>query len=138
VKKICENCKEEIEVSEEMYRQIKEELAGIPEKELAKYEVDLSQKVKLYHGKGCADCNNLGFKGRIAIYEVIEISDKIKDLITDKRGSEGEFEIQAKKEGMISIRQDGILKALGGITEMSEIDRVTKGNLNAEEEVEIV
>jgi type II secretory ATPase GspE/PulE/Tfp pilus assembly ATPase PilB-like protein len=130
VRKICENCKEETEIPEEIYNNIKEELAGIPEKELKKYDIDLSQKMRLYKGKGCEECNNLGYKGRIAIYEVIEISDKIKDLIAEKRGSEGDFEVQAKKEGMISMRQDGILKVLKGITEMSEIDRVTKGNLN--------
>lgn len=130
VRKICENCKEETEIPEEIYNNIKEELAGIPEKELKKYDIDLSQKIRLYKGKGCEECNNLGYKGRIAIYEVIEISDKIKDLIAEKRGSEGDFEVQAKKEGMISMRQDGILKVLKGITEMSEIDRVTKGNLN--------
>jgi type IV pilus assembly protein PilB len=136
VRKICENCREEVEISEEIHNQIKEELAGIPEKELKKYEIDLSQKIKLYRGKGCEECGNLGFKGRVAIYEVIEISDKIKDLIAEKRGSEVDFEVQAKKEGMLTMRQDGILKVLKGIIEMLEVDRVTKGNLNVGEEAE--
>jgi type IV pilus assembly protein PilB len=136
VRKICENCKEEADISEEFSNKIKEELAEIPEKELKKYEVDLSQKIRLYRGRGCEECNNLGFKGRIAIFEVIEISDEIKDLITGKGGNEKDFKIQAKKEGMITIRQDGILKVLKGIIEMSEVDRVTKGNLNIGGEVE--
>jgi len=136
VRKICENCKEETNISEEFFNKIREELAEIPEKELKKYEVDLSQKIKLYRGKGCEECNNLGFKGRIAIFEVIEISDEIKDLITGKGGNEKDFKVQAKKEGMLTMRQDGILKVLKGIVEMSEIDRVTKGNLNIGGEVE--
>ena len=85
-----------------------------------------------------ADCNeyaNFGFKGRIAVYEVIEVSEIIQGMMI-KKGNEAEIENQAKKEGMITMRQDGILKVLKGITTISEIERVTKGSLSIGGEVD--
>lgn len=136
VRKICENCREEVDMSQRMFDKIKQELAGIPEKELKKYDVDLSEKFKMYQGKGCEECGNLGLKGRIAIYEVVEISDTMQELMSSKDGNELEIEANAKKEGMITMRQDGILKVIKGITTISEIDRVTKGSMSIGGEVE--
>jgi type IV pilus assembly protein PilB len=136
VRKICENCREEVEISETVANQIRQELEEIPEEELKKYKVDLSSKLKFYKGRGCEECGNLGLKGRIAIYEVIEINDKIQQLIAEKKDSERDIRSEARKEGMISIRQDGILKVLLGITTISEIERVTKGSMSVGGEVE--
>ena len=136
VRRICENCKEEVHIPGEMYERIKQELVGVSKEEMEKYGVDLSKENKIYEGKGCEECGNLGYKGRMAIYEVIEVNEKIQDLIAGKRGSENEVEEQAKKDGMITIRQDGILKILKGITTISEIERVTKGSLSIGGEIE--
>ncbi len=136
VRRICEHCKEEAEVSDRMDSEIKKELEGIGGEELKKYGVDLSKKIKIYQGKGCEECGNLGYQGRIAIYEVLEVNDEIKEIITEKGANEKEIEDNAKKEGMISMRQDGILKVLVGITTLSEIDRVTKGNIKIGGDVE--
>jgi type IV pilus assembly protein PilB len=130
VRKICENCKQEIKMSENIIGRIRQELAGIPEEEVLKYGVDLSGELKFHEGKGCEECGNLGYKGRVAVYEVVEISDTIQNMMAEKKESELEVENQAKKEGMISIRQDGILKAIQGVTTISEIERVTKGSLS--------
>ena len=130
VRKICEHCKQEVKISENIVNRIKKELDGIPEEELSKYGVDLSKGFRFYEGKGCEECGNLGYKGRVAIYEVVEISDRIQDMMAEKKNSESEVEDQAKKEGMISIRQDGILKVIQGMTTISEIERVTKGSLS--------
>ena len=135
VRKICENCREAVEMPESVSSNIKQELVGIPEEELKKYGVDLSKKFKFYRGKGCEECSNFGFKGRIAVYEVIEVSEIIQGMMI-KKGNEAEIENQAKKEGMITMRQDGILKVLKGITTISEIERVTKGSLSIGGEVD--
>ncbi|MFA5777494.1 MAG: GspE/PulE family protein [Parcubacteria group bacterium] len=138
VRKICENCKEEIDVPEKIYKKIEQELSIIPKEELKKYGVDLSEKLKFYSGKGCGECGNLGLKGRIAIYEVIEISSSMQELISGKSGNEVAVKMQAEKEGMITMRQDGLLKVLKGVTVYSEIDRVTKGSMSIGGEIEDV
>jgi type IV pilus assembly protein PilB len=136
VRRICEHCKQPVEVSENIANKIKQELAGISEEELKKYKVDLSKEIKFFKGKGCEECGNLGFKGRVAIYEVLEISEKIQEIISEKKDCELDVKNEAKKEGMISIRQDGLIKIIQGITTISEIERVTKGNLSIGGEVE--
>jgi len=78
-----------------------------------------------YRGKGCKRCNNTGYKGRIGIYEALEVDENVRNLILKKSdGSEiGEY---AKKKGVISIVEDGFIKAKNGITTIEEILRVTK------------
>lgn len=136
IRRICQNCKREKEVSEAIVEKIKEELSSVSAEELKKYNVNLSEKIKIFEGKGCDECSNIGYKGRIAIYEAFEISEKIQSLIAEKRGSETEVEAQAKKEGMISMRQDGFLKVIQGMTTISEVERVTKGSMTIGGEVE--
>ena len=83
---------------------------------------------KLCHacgGKGCALCNNLGYKGRIAIAEVIVPSKEIEDLIA-KKGTVREFEDAAKRAGMISMYEDGMKKVQEGLTTKEEVERVVQ------------
>ena len=84
---------------------------------------------KFYQGKGCKKCGELGLKGRIAIYEVMEIDDNIQKLISEKGDDEVAIEGEVKKQGMITMKQDGILKILKGMTTLSEVERVTEGSL---------
>lgn len=130
VRRICNNCKEEVMVSEKSMEKLKQEIAGISEEELKKYDINLSQKMKFFRGKGCEECGGTGYKGRIAIYEVFEVSEKIQSLIAEKDGNEVEVGAQAKKEGMISMRQEGLLKVIQGFTTISEVERVTKGSMS--------
>jgi len=130
VRKICEKCKEEIHMPEAVMDDIENELNKIDKKEISKYKVDIDGGLKFYHGKGCEACGETGYKGRVAIYEAIEIDDGLREIISDKNGSETHIEDYAKRNGMITIRQDGILKALKGMTTFSEVERVTKGSLS--------
>ncbi len=82
-------------------------------------------EIKLYRGKPTPDNNNSGYKGRIGIYEVIPVSEKIGRLILE-RAPAGEIEKVAKEEGMITMKQDGYLKALEGITSIEEVLRVAQ------------
>lgn len=136
VRKICPECKEEIKMPRALLERMKKEIADIPEEEIKKYELDLSQGLKFYRGKGCEACGNLGLKGRVAIYEVFEISSQTKEIISEGKGNENGLREQARRQRVITMRQDGILKVLKGITVLSEVERVTEGSLTIGGELE--
>jgi len=129
VRKICPNCKEEIKIPRLMEDKVKKELENVSAEEAAKYKADLSEEPKFYRGKGCKECNGSGFKGRIAIYEVLEIDDEFQKIISEKGEDETALKEAAKRQGMLTMKQDGILKVLKGMTTLSEIERVTEGSL---------
>jgi type IV pilus assembly protein PilB len=80
---------------------------------------------QLYKGKGCNECGNLGYQGRVGIFEVLPVSDKIMRLILE-RASAADIEKQAVTEGMITMKQDGYLKVLDGLTSIEEVLRVAQ------------
>ena len=110
-RKICENCKEERPVPSEILQAVRNEMK--------------LKKAVFYKGRGCPICNQTGYKGRIGIFEVLGVSEAIKKLI-GQRASADAIQKQAIKEGMLTLKQDGILKALDGITTIEEVWRVTK------------
>ncbi len=120
-RRICDSCKKEISPSPDQLKLVKNELDKMPREEKAK----ITSKIKFYEGKGCKDCSNTGYKGRIGIYEVLEVSREIKEL-TAKEGSSSQIEESAVKNGMTTMVQDGILKAINGLTTIEEVWRVTK------------
>ncbi len=122
VRKICDKCKTEQKISESVQQLIKSELTGIPQEELA--DINLKNP-KTYVGRGCPVCGNTGFRGRIGIFEVLPLTKTIQNLIND-RASAGKILDQAIAEGMILMRQDGLLKALRGLTTTEEVIRATK------------
>lgn len=79
--------------------------------------------VTLYRGKGCPACNNTGYRGRMSIHEVMPVSSHIRELV-NKRASTDEFAVVAAQEGMVAMREDGIDKALQGLTTVGEVMRV--------------
>lgn len=128
VRRICDNCKEQEHVPEAVLKKALAEVSLMDSGEIAKYKVDLTGGIKFYHGKGCEICGETGYKGRLAIYEAIEIDDELREIISEKDGSETEVENYANKKGMVTIRQDGILKAILGLTSLAEVERVTRGS----------
>ena len=83
------------------------------------------QKGKFYQKKGCAECGNSGFRGRIGIHEILEIDDAIRNLIM-KRANASEIKEAAVKKGMTTMLEDGLEKASRGLTTIEEILRVTQ------------
>jgi type IV pilus assembly protein PilB len=79
--------------------------------------------IEAYEPTGCARCNNTGFKGRIGVFSVMEMSDRIKDL-TVSGASEAEITDVAREEGMLTLREDGLTKVRAGITSIAELARV--------------
>lgn len=120
-RKICEKCKQETPTKSEYQEAIDQEIENLPEPEKS----EAKSKKKLFMGAGCNACGNSGYKGRIGIYEVLGVTEPIRQL-TIKRATSSEIMAQSKKEGLISMKQDGILKALDGLTTIEEIWRVTK------------
>ncbi|MCL5410727.1 MAG: GspE/PulE family protein [Patescibacteria group bacterium] len=126
VRKICPKCQEEYIPAPETWEEVKETLLPV------KSRLDMNiQKVldgaapKLRRGKGCKDCSQSGYLGRQVIVEVLKPDDTIEALIS-KKASIAEFTKTAQNQGMISMEQDGLSKALIGTTTIEEVWRVTK------------
>ncbi|MBN2086949.1 type II/IV secretion system protein [Candidatus Peregrinibacteria bacterium] len=111
IKKVCSNCREKYEVPKKYY-------------ELFKEQTDIDpQKAFLYKAKGCDKCNNTGYKGRIGLFEVLEMTPAIEELIIGN-ASNAEIEAQAVKEGMILLKKDALYKAITGDITIEEALRV--------------
>ena len=95
------------------------EIKNLPEKE------EKPAKIQFFHGKGCANCSNTGYKGRVGIFEVFNLTDELKEMVAQKT-SGTQLGKKAIEQGMVTMKQDGILKAIDGITTLEEIWRVTK------------
>lgn len=111
VRKICSHCKEPVEPD---YRLLEE--AGIGREEI--------EGATIYHGKGCQECGSSGYKGRLAIFEVMPISPKVRQLILE-RSSNLTMQNTAKQEGMKTLREDVLLKLKHGVTTIEEVIRQT-------------
>jgi type II secretory ATPase GspE/PulE/Tfp pilus assembly ATPase PilB-like protein len=82
--------------------------------------------VRVYRGTGCSACHHTGYQGRFGIFEVLEITPRMSQLITAKADSQA-LAAQAAKDGMTTMLEDGLQKIISGRTTLSEIMRVTKG-----------
>lgn len=122
VRKICDKCKTEQKVTESVKEMLNTELKGIPDEE---FEETSLKSPKMYVGRGCPVCGNTGFRGRIGIFEVLPLTKPIQALI-NQRAMESKILETAVSEGMILMRQDGLLKALKGMTTVEEVIRATK------------
>lgn len=130
VRKICQDCIESYNLSVEEISKLEKEidLEAILKRLEAEGLTSKKQDKKsllFYKGKGCKKCNNSGYKGRIGIYEVLEVDGKIHDLILHEAPAK-DIEATAKESGMLTIVEDGFIKAKTGITTIEEILRVTK------------
>ena len=122
IRKICPFCKKEEKISEETLEKINKILQRLPNN----YKQDSFKNLKFYKGSGCEKCNQFGYKGRIGIYEILIMSPEIKESILAQEISEEKIEDIAIKQGMVVMAQDGILKALNGITSVEEVFRVVE------------
>jgi type IV pilus assembly protein PilB len=80
-----------------------------------------SGSIELYRGKGCKECSGTGFKGRVAVYELLPFDDDIRKVINDDKFSEVMLRETAREKGMLSLRQEGLRKALEGVTTLEEV-----------------
>jgi type IV pilus assembly protein PilB len=124
VRQICLKCITSYKLSEEDIRLIKND-EHIMEILDAEGYSDLS-KIRFYKGNGCKVCNFTGFSGRIGIFEILEMTEEIRQLVV-KRASSDEIIRTARKQGMTSMLSDGVEKVFRGRTTLMEIMRVTRG-----------
>jgi type IV pilus assembly protein PilB len=111
VRRICVGCKEPLQI----------QASALTE---AGYSAEEASKTIVQHGKGCATCNNTGYKGRVGLYEVMEINDELRELIL-VGASALEIKKKALEQGMITLRRSGLQKVAAGQTTMEEVLRET-------------
>jgi type IV pilus assembly protein PilB len=121
VRRLCSNCKEAYTLGKKETDELKRELGEeIFNKTFAKDE-----KIKLHRAAGCKQCGGDGYKGRFGIFESLEANDEISKLII-RRASLEEFRALTKKQGMVTLLEDGLAKAKKGVTSIEEILRATR------------
>jgi len=131
VRKICSDCIQSYNLDDEQIKELEKQLdieSVLHTLEKEKSIISAKKGIKsilFYRGKGCKRCNNTGYKGRIGIYEVLENTDAISSLIL-KNAPAKDIYAQALSEGMITMSEDGFIKAKNGITTIEEVMRVTK------------
>ncbi len=131
VRKICPHCIQsynlDIEAIKELEKiiDIDKILQTLIDKKIITEKGKDLKSLLFYKGKGCSKCNETGYKGRIGIYETLEITPEISSLIV-KKASSKELKEQADKQGMLTMIEDGFMKAKNGITTLEEVIRVTK------------
>jgi len=123
VRRLCDKCKEEIIIPADQMDKVKKILGAIPP--AADVKIDL-KNLKFYGNKGCDVCGGLGFKGRMGIYEVMIMNQEIEKIILSGATSEYQMQDVAVKNGMITMVEDGLLKAADGITTVEEVFRVAE------------
>jgi type IV pilus assembly protein PilB len=111
VRMICTHCKKRVRASKELLVE-----SGL--------EVGTYSDVWFFEGAGCLECGGTGYKGRMAISELLDLSDRVRELILEKKSS-AEIKRVAREEGMIFMRESAVAKALGGQTTLAEINKVT-------------
>ncbi len=129
IRRLCQKCATKANLEEGTLTLIKKNLERIPKEILPKEilnndsQIDIS-KITFLKSQGCEECYNTGYKGRIGIYEMFKITDKIGEVISN---SPSIFEMKKTilEEGMITMQQDALLRVIEGIADIDELERVT-------------
>ncbi|HPN96823.1 MAG TPA: hypothetical protein PLK35_03575, partial [Candidatus Moranbacteria bacterium] len=133
VRKLCPDCRKEYKMGEKELAVFKKNydmdqiLESLKKSEFFKGKIDAKSgwsDIKLFKAGGCEQCTE-GYKGRLGLFEVLEMDEDIKKMISQKASAE-ELDNKAREAGMISMIEDGFIKAAQGVTSLEEILRVTK------------
>jgi len=119
-RRLCKDCMEEYPLTKDEYEMI---YVDYGEKYWAQTGIEYNPDMTLYRPVGCDSCSNTGYRGRMGIHELMEGTPKIKLMIKKQANTELLF-AQAMKEGMSTLRQDGIMKVFKGLTDLAEVRRV--------------
>ena len=118
VRVLCPECKKKVDPNPKVRNMITSSLKDVKEAKIPK-------NLKIYKPQGCKKCNGEGYSGRIAVFEVLEMTPQLSEII-QKEPSEVKIEQEAKRQGMITMKQDGLLKVLEGVTSIEEVLRVAE------------
>ncbi len=140
VRRVCSSCKREAKLISQQEKKIRAILSEIDPEEVKKYGITdemLKDNLVIYEGAGCGECGNSGYKGRMAIFEVLEVNEAIQNILNEDAGhAEGRLIAAIREQKLVTMKQDGILKVLLGITTLAEIGRVTEGSKSVGGDVE--
>ncbi|UCG08532.1 MAG: Flp pilus assembly complex ATPase component TadA, partial [Desulfobacterales bacterium] len=120
VRRLCHNCREEYHPSEEEFDEI---VTDYGKKWFGQTGIEYDSDMTLFRPVGCDSCSGTGYRGRLGIHELMEGTARIKLMIKKQANTEQIFEM-AMREGMATLKQDGMLKVFRGITDISEVRRV--------------
>lgn len=124
VRKICSNCIVEDELDTATLEKITHILTSIPV--TSGHRVEIEGQLHFKKGRGCDACHGLGYLGRVGIFEVLVVDAEVEKLILENQISELTIRAAAEHQGMVTMAQDGLLKALDGITTVEEVFRVAE------------
>lgn len=131
VRIICPDCKTKYEADKGMVEALRKQFDFDKLLRILRQEKIITEKIKqfedleFYHGQGCDKCSNTGYKGRIGVHEILEVTDEIAEMIV-KHSTTQEIQEKAEETGMVVMWEDGFIKAVQGVTTIDEILRVTK------------
>jgi type IV pilus assembly protein PilB len=123
-RRVCSKCKESYQIPEDVSVKIRAELKKVKPENLPP-EIKFDGPLTGYKGKGCPVCKNTGYKGRVVIAESLPITEKMRVIISEGLKHE-DLKAELERIGMITLVQDGIMKALLGITSLEEVFRVSE------------
>lgn len=121
VRRLCEKCRESVSPAPEVASIVSGELGKLP----ATVKTGFKSPYKVFHSPGCPACHNKGVSGRMAIFEAFSMTRELEEII-NSGPTEGKIRDEAKRQGMVTLRQDGILKALQGLVSIEEVLRETR------------
>lgn len=131
IRRICPHCRKAVllkDLPEKLKNSVESALKKTSKDELlTRLSPEIMKNPTFYEAVGCPECNDIGYKGRFGIYEVLEITDNIKKMLNDG-ASANMINTVAIQDGMISLEQDGIIKALNGMTSLEEVYAAAKEN----------
>jgi type II secretory ATPase GspE/PulE/Tfp pilus assembly ATPase PilB-like protein len=119
-RRLCMNCRKEHVLSRDDFDELRSDYG---EEWFGRTGIDYSESIKIFRPVGCENCSNTGYRGRMGIHELMEGTPEIKLMIKKQSNTEDIFNM-ALQQGMTTLKQDGILKVLEGITDISEVRRV--------------
>ncbi len=128
VRRLCPHCKKQVEAQGFLREKIIYEFNSIPEQ--SRTEVELTEPINIWEPVGCPKCSRQGFTGRIGIFEALEMTPELGDIVL-KDLSESKLAAEGRRQGLITMRQDGILKALRGMTTIEEVLKATEEDMTA-------
>lgn len=120
VRKLCV-CKKELEISADLKEKIKNYIERLPKR----VKRENYQEIKMFKPSGCEKCANMGYRGRVGVFEFFEANEDFQGLILKQDLSEIVLKEAAKRQGMVSMQEDGVLKAISGITSLEEVEDAT-------------
>ena len=125
VRRICEHCVREVKIPEQLMEVVIKEIAKV-EKTSIPPDIHPDQEMKFFQGLGCVRCENTGYKGRVAIAEVLSVTTAVQQIIVSKGDILADLREEFKRQGMFLMKQDGIFKALRGKTTIEEVLDATR------------